>query len=326
MGKGGQTVADVGETGLIARIQRYVRTRGAGVVVGIGDDAALVRAVAPAAVLTTDMLVEGVDFELAWASWADVGHKAAAVNLSDLAAMGARPRGLLLSLALRQDALVADVMALVRTLARVGARYGAPLVGGDLSKIDGPLVASVTAIGEVDPARALRRHGGRVGDVVLVSGALGGAAAGLAALQAGFTTPLKRRQLRPTPHVALGIALADSGLVRSAADVSDGLARDALHVAQRGAGVVLDPAALPIDAGVAEVARRLKRDPLELAVAGGEDFELVLAVHPAKVARVQALAAARRTKLTAVGRVVRRPGLSLGAKAASVTAFDHFRS
>ncbi|MEZ0310831.1 MAG: thiamine-phosphate kinase [Myxococcota bacterium] len=325
MGAGKQTVADVGEAGLIARIQRYVKPRGAGVVVGIGDDAALVRAVAPAAVLTTDMLVEDVDFRLAWATWSDIGHKAAAVNLSDLAAMGARPRGLLLSLALRPDIHVDDVMALVRTLAQVGARYGAPLVGGDLSKIDGPVVASVTAIGEVDPKRALRRYGGRVGDLVLVSGALGGAAAGLAALQAGIATPLRKRQLRPTPNVALGVALAKSRLVQSAADISDGLARDALHVAPRGAGVAIDAEALPIDRGVVELAARLGEDPLRLAAAGGEDFELVLAVAPKNVVRVQALARRHQCRLTVVGKIVKKSGVSLG-RVPALTAFDHFRS
>ncbi len=324
MGAGGQTVADVGEAGLIARIQRYVKPRGAGVVVGVGDDAALVRAVKPAAVLTTDMLVENVDFRFAWATWADVGHKAAAVNLSDLAAMGARPRGLLLSLALRPDVQVSDVMALVSTLAKVGARYGAPLVGGDLSKIDGPVVASVTAIGEVDPKHALRRHAARIGDVVLVSGALGGAAAGLEALQAGLASPLRKRQLRPTPNIDLGMALAKSGLIKSAADISDGLARDALHLVPKGAGVALDVTALPIDRGVTRVADRLHRDPIRFAIAGGEDFELVLACACNDVARVQAIARRLRHRLTAVGRVVRAAGLTMEG-ADGFDAFDHFR-
>jgi thiamine-monophosphate kinase len=322
----GLTVADVGEQGLIKRIQKLIngqpRQANAGVVVGVGDDAALVRAVAPGAVLTTDMLVEDVDFRLAWASWSDIGHKAAAVNLSDLAAMGARPRGLLLSLALRPHIRVADVMALVGTLARVGAHYGAPLVGGDLSKIDGPVVASVTAIGEVDPRKALRRYAGRVGDIVLVSGVLGGAAAGLEALQAGVASPLRKRQLRPTPNVALGMALAKSGLVRSAADISDGLASDALHVAPAGAGVTIDASALPLQAGVEQLARKLGKDAIRLAVAGGEDFELVIAVAPRNVPRVQALAKKLGQRLTVVGSVVKAPGLSMGR---AFAAFDHFR-
>jgi thiamine-monophosphate kinase len=160
--------------------------------------------------------------------------------------------------------------------------------------------------------------------MVLVSGALGGAAAGLAALQAGIATPLRKRQLRPTPKVALGVNLAKSRLVESAADISDGLAHDALHVAPRGAGVAIDAAALPIDRGVAELAALLRQDPLRLTAAGGEDFELVLAVAPKNVTRVQALARRHGSRLTVVGKVVKKPGVSLG-RVTDLAAFDHFR-
>ncbi|MBC7792561.1 MAG: thiamine-phosphate kinase [Clostridia bacterium] len=319
------TVADVGEAGLVARIQRYVRSAKDGVVVGVGDDAALVRALAPAAVLTTDMLVENVDFAFAWAKWADVGHKAAAVNLSDLAAMGAEPRGLLLSLALRPTDGVRDVMALVATLADVGNAYGAPLVGGDLSKIDGPVVASVTAIGEVDPRKALRRYGGCPGDIVLVSGSLGEGAAGLLALQRGIKSPLTKRQLRPTPRVELGRSLAKADIITSAADISDGLARDALHVAAVGCGVAIDPEALPIRPVTRALAKRLGHDVINLAVAGGEDFELVLSVEPNDVLRAQRIASRHGVALTPIGTVTKRGGLKIGSTRRSYRAFEHFR-
>jgi thiamine-monophosphate kinase len=295
------------------------------VVVGVGDDAALVRAVAPAAVLTTDMLIENVDFQFTWAKWADVGHKAAAVNLSDLAAMGAEPRGLLLSLALRPTDRVRDVMALVATLADVGDRYSAPLVGGDLSTIAGPVVASVTAVGEVDPRKALRRYSGRPGDVVMVSGTLGEGAAGLLALQSGIKSPLTRRQLRPTPRVELGRALAKADIVQSAADISDGLARDALHVAAPKCGVRIDVSKLPIRPMTRQLASKLDRDVIDLAVAGGEDFELVLAVEPDEVAHAQRIAARYDTTLTAVGEVTRKPGLRIDGAARTYRAFEHFR-
>ncbi len=282
---------------------------------------ALVRAVAPAAVLTTDMLIEDVDFQFAWATWGDVGHKAAAVNLSDLAAMGARPRGLLLSLALRPTDLVDDVMKLVSTLAKVGTSYGAPLVGGDLSKIGGPVVASVTAIGEVDPKRALRRYAGVPGDIVMVTGALGGAAAGLAALQNGVRSSVTQRQLRPTPHIALGMAFAKANIIKSAADISDGLARDALHVVKHGYGVALDYDALPIDIATRALAAKLGKDPVKLATEGGEDFELVVAVAAKHVKRAQQLAARHGTTLTIVGEVTRTRGNTRLHQ-----AFDHFRS
>lgn len=322
------TVAQVGEAGLLAVLRRWLGVRRPGVPVPVGDDAAVLDAVAPHAVLTTDMLIEHVDFELAWASWADVGHKAAAVNVSDLAGMGAEPRALLLSLALRPSDRVADVLALVRAVARAGARYGAPLVGGDLSRIDGPLVVSVTAVGRVGEDEVLRRYHGRPGDVVAVSGRLGGAAAGLHCLVHEERAParLTRRLLRPEPRVALGRALVRAGVARSGADISDGLASDALHVAGAGCGVELDVRALPIEPGVAAVAERMGRAPWQLALAGGEDFELVVAVPRKTWARAQRLASRLRVPLTAVGRVVRRPGLHLvgDSGAAGLRGFDHF--
>lgn len=334
-----RTVADVGERGLLAAIAARLgrgafgkggarRGRGGAVLVGVGDDAAVLSAVGPAAVLTTDLLVEDIDFEWSWASPADVGHKAAAVNLSDLAAMGARPRALLLSLALRGSDRVRDVLALVEKVHAVGSRFGAPLVGGDLSATRGPFVLSVTAVGEVEPARALLRKAARAGDRVLVSGTLGGAAAGLGCFLAGLRPPplLARRQRRPEPRVALGLALARSGRVHSCADISDGLASDVLHLVPPGLGVELERGRLPRDRGLAAVARRLGRDADELALTGGEDFELVLAAAPRDVPALERLARAAGTSLTDVGEVRRGDGLRVGGRAlGSVTGFDHFR-
>ncbi len=286
------TLAQVSEQGLLTLLSRRLRRRSPGVSLGIGDDAALLADVGPEAVLTADMLVEGVDFELGWASFADVGHKAAAANLSDLAAMGAEPRGLLVSLGLRRDDRVADVLALMTRLDAVGRRFGAPVVGGDVSSLAGPLVVAVTAIGQVARRRALRRGRGRPGDVVLVSGALGGAALGLQGLMQGAKRDrFARRQLRPEPRVALGRALARAGVVRAAADLSDGLARDALHLAGPGCAVVLEVSRLPLEPGLARAAAARRLDAIDLALAGGEDFELVLAVPRQRVQR--ALVAAR---------------------------------
>lgn len=323
------TVADVGEHGLLKRLQRAVGSRGRGVTIGIGDDAALLHALGPQAVLTTDLLLEGIDFERRWATPADIGHKAAAVNLSDLAAMGARPRGLLLSLALVPSEPVAQVIRLVRAVATLGQRFGAPLVGGDLSRTSGPLVVCVTAIGEVEGKLALRRNRGRPGDLVLVSGETGSAAAGLEILRRGENKPraLVRRHLRPLPRIALGRALAASKMVRSAADVSDGLGRDALHVASPGCAVHLSTAALPITQELHSTAERLGLSPRSLALTGGEDFELVLAVAPANLDAVLALARRRHERLTVVGRITKGRGLHVDGHAAPAnasTGYDHF--
>jgi thiamine-monophosphate kinase len=323
-------IRDVGEIGLLKLIERhFARDDHPGVLVTIGDDAAVLTRVSPSAVLSTDMLVEDVDFDFAWASWADVGHKAASANLSDLAAMGARARCLLLALGLRPQDRVKDVLALVAGFAATGARFGAPLVGGDLSKVDGPLIVGVTVVGEADPRRTFRRRRARPGDVVLVSGTLGAAAAGLTILERGRRTPraLVVRQLRPEPQLALGRSLAAWGRVTSAADISDGLSRDALHLAPPGCGVVIDVALLPIAPGVAAAACAAGTTAQELALQGGEDFELVLAVRPRDVRAAVARAKRLDVRLTVVGRVVSKPGLHLaGARGrSSARGFDHFR-
>ena len=232
---------------------------------GVGDDAALLPSGAGATVACCDLLVEDVDFRRGWASFADVGHKAAAVNLSDLAAMGATGRGLLLALALGADERLGDVLALVRALHATGRRYGAPLVGGDLSYTKGPMVVSVTAFGEVRPP-GLRRHGGRSGDVLAVCGPLGAARAGLAILEgelgrgAWQATPwaraLVRRQLRPTPQLAAGALLATLEGVRAATDLSDGLMQDAAHLCGPRCGAVIEATALPLARGLVLAAAR----------------------------------------------------------------------
>ncbi len=324
-----KTLLDVGEAGLLRAFEERLSRRGEGVIVAVGDDAALLRTIGPAAVLSADLLIEQIDFEFAWASFADVGYKAAAANLSDLAGMGAKPRGLLLSLGLRGKDKARDVLSLVAALDRCGRRFGAPLVGGDLSEIRGPLVVAVTVVGEVTTRLALRRHRGRPGDVVMVSGALGGAAAGLRLLQAHLRAPkgLCMRQLRPTPRVQLGCALAQARLVRSAADISDGLARDAMHVAGDGCTIELRWADVPLQRGVDRVASSFGVSSAQLALAGGEDFELVLAVAPAKVAPARLLASRLGVPLTPVGTVIRGRtprivGLPRGDK---LRGFEHFR-
>lgn len=323
------TVLSVGEQGLLAALRALLDRPSGDVPISVGDDAAVLAWKRPGLAVTSDLLVEGVDFELAWAAWADVGHKAAHVNLSDLAAMGARPRALVLSLALRPADRVSDVLGLVRTMAREGKRHGAPLVGGDLSRTSGPLVVSVTALGEVEPTRALRRGRGRPGDELWVTGSLGAAAAGLQLLLAGRRQPasLVRRQLRPMARVAFGRALAARpGLVRSAADISDGLLGDVLHVLGPGTGAALDTSRLPLARGLGRVAAAHGWDAIDLALAGGEDFELVLAVEPHRARAVQMLARRAGIALTRVGVVTRRPGVSfVGASPrAGVRAFDHF--
>lgn len=346
------TVATFGEHAVLARILSRLPKTPTSVLVGLGDDAAVV---APERnerlVVTTDAVVEGVHFSRPAFSPADIGHKALAVNLSDLAAMGAEPRWSLLSLVLPGSALVADVEALVDGYVALARRYGVAVVGGNITRTDGPLVVDVTAGGAVRPRRWLTRAGARPGDHVYISGAIGGALAGLEMLQARHgrepfdfaqggpgdgrreTLPdaaCIARQLRPEPRVRLGLAMARGRAARAAMDLSDGLA-DALRqvAAASGCGVRIDAAALPIEPGAVAWWMARGADPVMAAVAGGEDYELLFAV-PAKGGG--RLRAARRhaadPPLTKIGAFTARAGELVvtrnGADEALPAGFEHF--
>lgn len=339
-------LADVGEQGVLERLARRIGvTKDKGVLLGMGDDGAVLRVPRGASVVvSTDVLVEGVDFARAWASFTDIGHKAAAVNLSDLAAMGAQPTGLVIALSAQPTEQVAHIVDLLASAHAVGASMHAPLVGGDLSRTSGPLSVAVTALGTIDPACVLRRHRGRPGDVVLVSGMLGAAAAGLWWLQYGhhankasrvpraMQRALMARQLRPTARVDLGMGLAKSGLCRSAADISDGLFKDAHHVVGPGCAAEIHLDRLPIAPGVAETAQQMGCAPWHLACGGGEDFELVMAAAPQHVPRILRLAARLGIGITAVGAIKRADTKNgcvqfvdgAGRMIAQPHAFEHF--
>jgi thiamine-monophosphate kinase len=296
------------ELALIERIAARARTRG-GTELGIGDDAALL-SVGGTAVVTQDLLVEGVHFRRATTGARDLGHKALAVNLSDLAAMAAEPVAALVGLCVPPGGLGDDeVDDLYAGMEELAARHAITVAGGDVSS--GPaLVLAVTAVGRVaEEVPPVLRSGGRPGDVLCVTGSLGASAAGLLILErpeladglaAGVADRLRAAHLRPEPRLAAGRALARSG-ARAMLDVSDGLALDALRLARAsGARAVLEPEALPLADGVAEVASAAGREARRLAASEGEDYELLAAIPPS------ALEAARREApcpLTPVGRL-----------------------
>ena len=279
------TVSELGERRLLGRIQARLPKPGPNVVVGVGDDAAVVAANRNArVVLTTDALVEGVHFERAFSTFSDIGHKALAVNLSDLAAMGAMPRWALLSLALPDSTQVEEVENLIDGLAGLAALQVVAIVGGNLTRSPGPIVVDVTAVGTVHPRRVLMRGGGRAGDVLYVSGTIGGAAAGLEMLRTGpqgRDSECVARYRRPEPRVRLGRAIAQARAARAAMDLSDGLADAVQQVAlASGCGAEIDASALPIDEGARSWWESQGVDPVARAIAGGDDYELLFAVPP----------------------------------------------
>lgn len=309
------------------------------VVLGIGDDCALLQP-APGMQLavSTDMLVQGRHF-FADVDPAALGHKALAVNLSDLAACGAEPLACTLALALpperaRDDAWLA---ALAGGLFALADAHACSLVGGDTTA--GPLNLCVTVFGQVPAGQALRRDGARVGDDVWVSGTLGDARLALGALRGEWTLPPERlaaarqRLERPSPRLALGMALR--GIATSAADLSDGLAGDLGHILKAsavGASLTAEETTKIVAAGAHPSGAGAPFDAetlLRVALTGGDDYELVFTAPPKARAAVRAAAQASATPVTRIGRIEAEPGLRLVGADGRVSplaarAFDHF--
>ena len=309
----------IGEHALIERLRARAGDPPAWVTLGIGDDAAVVQPQRGELItITTDSLVDGVHFKRAWTTAASVGHKALAVSLSDLAAMGATPRASLLSLALPPDFELQDFDHLIDAFIALGRRTGAPLVGGNLTRITGPLVIDSTAIGSVKPRRILRRAGGRPGDELYVTGALGAAAAGLAMMTAAADpTALSEderacleRYERPEPRLRGGVVVGRARAAAAGMDLSDGLGDAARQIADAShTGVVIVADALPVHPGASSWADRTSADALTLAISGGEDYELLFAVRPRQ--RNAFRAAMRHCQglaFTHVGRLTAEPG------------------
>ncbi len=315
-----------GEFGLIARLAPFLSAAGEDLVVGHGDDAAVLEVGGRGVCIAVDVLVDDVHFRRDVSSLEDVGWKAVAVNCSDLAAMGAAPTVAVVGLCRPAGMPAADVESLYRGMDAACRRWGLRLVGGDTVDA-GALAVSVTVLGDVDPDRAVRRGGARPGDVLVVVGQLGAPAAALAQVRAGVPPdgPLLALHRRPEAHVAAGRALADAGAT-AMIDVSDGLGADLGHVCTAsGVGAVVDAAALPVAAGVAEAAAALGRDPLDFVCGGGDDYALLAAMPPASVDAAVAAGA------TVVGRVVDPPAspvLSLpdgSRRDLSGLGWDHYR-
>ena len=295
----------MGEFELLALLRERLPTAGSQVRLGSGDDAAVT--VPGGAVATSvDALVEGVHFRRETASPRQIGRKAISTALSDLAAMGAAPGEAYVWLGAPEDIDEAELLEVGEGLAAVAAETGTTVAGGDLTRAP-VLSLAVTVTGHAPRAEDfVTRAGARPGDTLVVTGELGGAAAGLLLLEDPSLEGddgLRARQLDPTPRLAAGRALAAAGAT-AMIDLSDGLAGDAGHVATAsGILLIVDAEALPVAPGVAAVAAAADRDALELATAGGEDYELLAALPPAAVAAAQEALAALGTPLTAIGRV-----------------------
>ncbi|MGI8484251.1 MAG: thiamine-phosphate kinase [Thermomicrobiales bacterium] len=334
------TVAEVGEFGLIdalgAALPATVR-QNAIVEMGIGDDAAIwTPQPGTVSVVTTDTLVEDIHFRLDWTDWESLGFKMLAVNLSDLAAMGAAPRLVTVSLGLRGTERVDDLRTMYAGMGHLAEAHGVIVAGGDIVRSAERLILSVTAIGEVPAGKVLRRNGAEAGDLIAVSGTLGASAAGMEILShpekyrdLATTGLLIAAHLRPNPRLALGQLLADAGAT-SAMDLSDGLLGDLPRILKAsGAGARIDSRMLPVAPALRALfpERNRWRD---MALRGGEDHELLFTIPPDRFDELRERSGAIGATVTTIGEITGDASaitlIELDGTSSPVVAgaFDHF--
>jgi thiamine-monophosphate kinase len=311
----------MGEFELLAKLRERLPSPGPRVRLGSGDDAA-VTVPAGATATSVDAVVDGVHFRRQQSEPAQIGRKALAAALSDLAAMGAQAGEAYVVAGVPADLDEDEFLAILDGMLALAAETGTTLAGGDLTRAP-VLSLALTVVGHAPtPELLVSRGGARPGDALVLTGELGGAAAGLLLLEqpelAGAVSPetaaaLRRRQLEPTPRLRLGQALAQAG-ARAMIDLSDGLGSDGRHLAAAsGVALRIDAEALPLANGVAEVAAAAGRDPLELAAGGGEDYELLAAIPPDEVDTSLAIAVgeAAESTLAKIGEVVAGDGVEI---------------
>ena len=304
-------IADLGEFGLIHRIQKVCSRKSPRTLIGIGDDAAALVVSSSALLLTTtDMLLEGVHFDLSYTDFTSLGWKSAAVNLSDIAAMGGIPRFCLISIGIPSSVTVDQVLDFYRGFNTALRPHATVLVGGDTCSSRSGVVITVTVLGEVKQRAMITRSGAQPGDRIFVTNTLGDSAAGLELLKAGKgvvtrgarVKKLIRKHLLPVARVKEGKAIARAGCANAMIDISDGLSSDLIHICEQShVGAIVDIDKIPLSAALRKSADALKRSPIQYALSGGEDYELLLTVPPGKIKALHGLG----ITLTEIGEITR---------------------
>lgn len=336
-----EKIGDIGEFGLIARIDEIIRREGAvcdGVTVGIGDDTA---SFAPLpgyeVLLTCDAMVEGRHFLSEPTSFFGLGRRAMVQNISDIGAMGGRPRYALVSLGLTGDMPVTDVEQLYRGFLAELNPLGVCIVGGNITGTTGPIFVDVTIVGEIEQGKAIRRSGARAGDVVLVTGYPGQSCAGLQLLLKACDKsslqnhPLVKEYSTPSHRAELGAAIAKTGCATAMIDTSDGFLGDLGHICEESSvGAEVIEGRIPISEGLREAAIRLGKKPEEFFLGDSDDYELIITCNPKDVEIMNSVAARYDVPITEVGTITAKAGIVLvrpgGAREALRTiSWDHFR-
>ena len=306
----------IGEFGLIDRIRRRFPLAKKPLLIGIGDDSAAVRPKKNMDILlTTDLLIEDIHFDLNYTSFQQLGYKSLAVNISDIAAMGGIPRFLVVSLALPGGLDIKDIDSLYKGIGVLAKKFGILLIGGDISASKRGIFISITLLGEIEHGAAVTRSGARPGDTIMVTGTLGDSSAGLEILGKGEEKDngykfLIKRHLLPIPRVDEGRVLSTGRLATSMIDISDGLISDLSHILKEsGVGAELYPDKIPISTPLRSYSSGKKVSPLKFALSGGEDYELLFTSSKKSAQKIISSPLLKKTGISVIGRIEKKKGI-----------------
>jgi thiamine-monophosphate kinase len=326
---------EIGEFGLIDRIRKWMTASDSAVIQGIGDDVAVIEMAGKTLLVTTDILIEGIHFDRSWIDPYRLGKKALIVNLSDIAAMGGNPKYFLISLGLPKDLSLSFISSFYRGLKEGARKFRVDLIGGDTS-LSQKIVINICLLGGGRKKGLLFRRGARVGDDLLVSGTLGDAALGLKILQKkgfiGGPKGLIEKHLSPCPRIELGQAIGKHHCATAMIDVSDGLLIDTRHLLEEsGVGARIWEERIPLSRLYRQWIRTYSKDPYQIALCGGEDYELLFTAPPETRKKISSLALSLGTPITRIGEILpQKEGLQIirkDGKKYSPTrlGFDHFK-
>ena len=313
-----QTIKDLGEFGFIRSITNGCINNNEEVIQGIGDDCAVIGPFGDKVLLiTTDLLAEDIHFILDKIPPEHIGEKAIAVNLSDIAAMGGRPRHAFVSIAIPPSFPIAALNALYKGMKEICKRFGVNILGGDTSASSTDLFINIAVTGVANKDKVLYRKGASVGDILYVCGTLGASMAGLKILKGEMPAseshwpPLVLAHTRPQPLVAEGIVIGSSGLASAMIDVSDGLVADLGHICeQSGVGAEIHEESLPLPEALISLAQQYHLDPIDFALMGGEDYCLLVSVPDGNARQFeQILVREAGTRPVAIGRITKATGV-----------------
>jgi thiamine-monophosphate kinase len=323
---------ELGEIGLLKRIETSLHAVDKEVLIGIGDDAAGVRFSNGADILiTTDLLAEGIHFDLRYTPFYKLGAKALLANISDIAAMGGKPRYAVIAIALPQHIKVEDFDELYRGIKRAADSYNISIIGGDTSASKSGLMINITLLGESQRGYAIKRSSAKKGDKIFVTGTLGDSSAGLELLKKGKRSGyLIQRHLLPTPRVKEGVFLSKNRLATSMIDVSDGLATDLNHICgQSKVGAIIYEDKIPLSKELKGA--KLRKSPLDYALSGGEDYELLFTVKARDVEKIYNEISKGRLSASMIGDIteMKKGIVIVDSKGQRMplqpTGFNHFR-